>query len=62
MILKNTQLRVKLGKVGGCTKIMEKKMEAIGLKGILWRLYRDYLGLYRGYLGILETNMETTVV
>ena len=25
-------------------------------------IYRDYLGIYGGYIGIMEKKMETTIV
>ena len=35
---------------------MEKKMETT-----IMGLYRDYRGLYRGYIEIMEQKMETTI-
>ena len=35
-------------------RIIEKKMEAIGIIGVI-------LGLYWGYMGIMEKKMETTI-
>ena len=36
-------------------RIMEKKMETIGIIGLK-------LGLYWGYMGIMEKGMETTII
>ena len=37
--------------------IMAKRMEAIGIIGVILGLYRKYIG---GYIGIMEKKMETT--
>ena len=33
-----------------------------GLYRVFYEEYRDYIGLYRGYIGIMEKKMETTLM
>ena len=37
-------------------------MEAIGILGVMYGLFRDYKGVYWGYIGIMENKMQTTIV